>query len=327
VQSAARFALFPARAADSFLTMKRTNPSTRNSRGRAVASTADGHVRAVLMAALTGFALLTTALVVAPLAHGQVFNSQPYTAAPDPAVEQLRKRIEQLESDLRKATDRTEVLGAQLSDARRTADEANEGRKKLEADLAALLIRIETLEDAAGGAVSAGGGSAAAPTSLQTARSVDLTGSANNASPAPAPGAAAPVDLAAFPQDEEGFFNSAHALLLGGDFPASEQAFTSYLATYPKGAKAADAQYYLGESLLYQDNFADASGAYAKLIKSYPNSPNAATGMVKLARAMRGMGKTSDSCKTLDVMAKQFPKASAVAKQMAAQERQYAKCS
>ena len=258
------------------------------------------------MAALTGFALLTAAVVVAPLAHGQVFNSQPYTAAPDPAVEQLRQRIEQLESDLRKATDRTEVLGAQLS-------------------------RIETLEDAAGGAVSAGGGSAAAPTSLQSARSVDLTGSANNASPAPAPapaaGAAAPVDLAAFPQDEEGFFNSAHALLLGGDFPASEQAFTSYLANYPKGAKAADAQYYLGESLLYQDNFADASGAYAKLIKSYPNSPNAATGMVKLARAMRGMGKTSDSCKTLDVMAKQFPKASAVAKQMAAQERQYAKCS
>jgi tol-pal system protein YbgF len=324
VQSAARFALFLARAADSFLAMKRTNPTTRNSRARAVASAADGHVRAVLMAALTGFALLTAAVVVAPLAHGQVFNSQPYTAAPDPAVEQLRQRIEQLESDLRKATDRTEVLGAQLSDARRTADEANEGRKKLEADLAALLIRVETLEDAAGGPVSAGGGSAAAPTSLQTARSVDLTGSTNNASPAPA---AAAVDLAAFPQDEEGFFNSAHALLLGGDFPASQEAFTSYLAKYPKGAKAADAQYYLGESLLYQDNFADASGAYAKLIKSYPNSPNAATGMVKLARAMRGMGKTSDSCKTLDVMAKQFPKASAVAKQMAAQERQYAKCS
>ena len=73
----------------------------------------------------------------------------------------LEQRIAQLESDLRKATDRTEVLGAQLSDARRTADEANEGRKKLEADLAALLIRIETLEDAAGGAVAAGTGPAA----------------------------------------------------------------------------------------------------------------------------------------------------------------------
>jgi len=323
VQSAARFATFLARAADSFLTMQSKNPNTNSSRARAIAVTRDAHVRGVLMAAMTGLALFAAAVVVAPRAHGQVFNSQPYTAAPDPAVEQLRQRVEQLEADLRKATDRTEVLGAQLSDARRTAEEANNGRKKLETDLAALRDRIENLEDAAGGAVPAGGGSASVSTSLQTAQANGLASSVNNGAPAPAP----LVDLAALPQDEEGFFNSAHALLLGGDFPASEQAFTSYLTKFPKGAKAADAQYYLGESLLYQDNFADASGAYAKLIKTYPNSPNAATGMVKLARAMRGMGKTSDSCKTLDVMAKQFPKASAVAKQMAAQERQYAKCS
>ena len=274
------------------------------------------------MAAMTGLALVAAALVVAPRADAQVFNSQPYTAAPDPAVEQLRQRVEQLEADLRKATDRAEVLGAQLSDARRTAEEANDGRKKLETDLGALLGRVEMLEDAAGGAViTSGGGSASLSAPLQTAQASGLLNS--NASPAPAPR----VDIAALPQDEEGFFNSAHAMLLGGDFPGSEQAFTSFLAKYPKAAKAADAQYYLGESLLYQDNFADASGAYAKLIKTYPNSANAATGMVKLARAMRGMGKTADSCKTLDMMAKQFPKASAVAKQMAAQERQYAKCS
>lgn len=269
---------------------------------------------------LAGFAFLAAAFALTPHAHAQVFNSQPYTAAPDPAVEQLRQRVEQLENDLRKATDRAEVLGAQLSDARRVADEANARGKKLETDNATLLHRIENLEDAAGGAVSAGGGSASLPLPSQSA------GLSTNASPAPAPAAPA-VDLAALPQDEEGFFNSAHAMLLGGDFPASQQAFTSYLAKFPKGGKAADAQYYLGESLLYQDNFADATSAYAKLIKSYPNSPNAATGMVKLARAMRGMGKNTDSCKTLDMMSKQFPKASAVAKQMAAQERQYAKCS
>ena len=47
---------------------------------------------------------------------------------------------------------------------------------------------------------------------------------------------------------------------------------------------------------------------------------------MKLARAMRLMDKTTEACRTLDLMSKQFPKASAVAKQMAAQERQYAKC-
>ena len=305
--------------------MKRTQIYRRNSKAskaRAIAVP----VREIQFrwVALAGFAFLAAALALAPRAHAQVFNSQPYTAAPDPAVEQLRQRVEQLETDLRKATDRTEVLGAQLSDARRTADEANNRSKKLETDLAALLHRVENLEDAAGGAVATGGtGGGSAAITLPGAQSAGLS---NNASPAPAPANPA-VDLAALPQDEEGFFNSAHALLLGGDFAGSQQAFTSYLAKFPKGGKAADAQYYLGESLLYQDNFADATGAYAKLIKSYPNSSNAATGMVKLARAMRGMGKNADSCKTLDMMAKQFPKASAVAKQMAAQERQYAKCS
>ena len=298
--------------------MKRTQIYRRNIKARAIAVPV--RETRLMWVALAGFAFLAAAFAMTPRAHAQVFNSQPYTAAPDPAVEQLRQRVEQLENDLRKATDRAEVLGAQLSDARRVADEANERGKKLETENATLLHRIENLEDASGGAVSASGGSASLPLPSQSA------GLGANASPAPAPAAPA-VDLAALPQDEEGFFNSAHAMLLGGDFPGSQQAFTSYLAKFPKGAKAADAQYYLGESLLYQDNFADATSAYAKLIKSYPNSPNAATGMVKLARAMRGMGKNADSCKTLDMMSKQFPKASAVAKQMAAQERQYAKCS
>lgn len=326
MQSAARFATFLARAADSFLAMKRTQIYRRIPRARAIAApvreTRYGWVT------LAGFALLAAALMLAPRAHAQVFNSQPYTAAPDPAVEQLRSRVEQLETDLRKATDRAEVLGAQLSDARRIAEEANAGRKQAETDILALRDRIEMLEDASSGAAPAagaasvappapgGGGAAALPPAQQTAQAIDLNGSANPQ-----------VDLASFPQDEEGFFTSAHALLLGGDFPASQQAFTTYLAKYPKGAKSADAQYYLGESLLYQDNFAEAAGAYGALIKQYPNSPNAATGMVKLARAMRGMGKTADSCKTLEMMGKQFPKAPAVAKQLAAQERQYAKCS
>ena len=279
----------------------------------------NGAFRGAMMTVLTGFALLAAAIAVAPRAHGQVFSSQPYTAAPDPAVEQLRSRIEQLETDLRKATDRAEVLGAQLSDARRIAEEANTGRKKAETDLEALRTRVEALEDRATDA--AAGGAVLSPTSAPAIRAaeatVDLTAGAQGAR----------VDIAALPQDEEGFFNSAHALLLGGDFPGAQQAFTGFLGKYPKGSKTADAQYYLGESLLYQDNFTDAAGAYARLIKDYPTSSNAATGMVKLARAMRGMGKPADSCKTLDMMSKQFPKASAVAKQMAAQERQYAKCS
>jgi tol-pal system protein YbgF len=259
-------------------------------------------------------------VALAPRASAQVFSSTPYVAAPDPAVEQLRLRLDALETDLRKAVDQAETLGAQLSDARRIADQADAGRRKAEAEIELLRDRVETLEEQVQSAPQqrsdAGGG---------TSNSNRQVASAPAASPAPPP--APSIDTAALPQDEEGLFTESHALLIGGNFPGAEDAFSSYLSKFPKGKKAADAQYYLGESLLYQDNYADAASAYGKLIKEYPTSANAPTGLVKLARALRLMDKRTDACRTLDLMSKQFPKASAVAKQMAAQERQYAKCS
>ncbi len=293
--------------------MKRTDlRQVRRATAKAVAAPA----RQAMLAVLAGLAFLAAAIAVAPHAGAQVLSSTPYVAPPDPAVEQLRNRVEQLESDLRRATDRTEVLGAQLSDARRTAEEANAGRKKAEADLAMLSARVQALEDM----VTDGKNAGTAPTSFRAAEAtVNLTAPAQGAS-----GAA--VDLSLLPQDEEGFFKEAQTLLLDGKYPSAQEAFTTFLAKYGKSSKAADAQYYLGESLLYQDNYSEAAGAYGKLIKQYPNASKGPDGLVKLARSLRLMDKPTDACKTLDLMSKQFPKASAAAKQLASTERQRANC-
>jgi tol-pal system protein YbgF len=270
--------------------------------------------------ACAGAAFALTAL--APKAHAQVFSSQPYVAAPDPAVEQLRLRLEALENDLRKAIDQNENLGAQLGDARRIAEQADAGRRRAEAEIEVLKDRVETLEEMVGGLPQNDAGLVSRPAPGAPRAPQGLA-----AAPAPPAAPAAPaIDTAALPQDEEGLFTESHALLIGGNFAGAQDAFGAYLSKYPKGKKAADAQYYLGESLLYQDNYVDAAAAYGKLIKDHPASTNAPTGLVKLARAMRLMDKTNEACRTLDLMGKQFPKASAVAKQMAATERQYAKC-
>ena len=260
-----------------------------------------------------------TLVGLAPRADAQVFSSTPYVAGPDPAVEQLRMRLEALEGDLRKAVSQAESLGAQLGDARRVADQADAGRRRAEAELQLLKDRVETLEEIVNGEAQAG-----RMTSGSLLRA-PAAASPNQLAAAPPP-AQAMIDTAALPQDEEALFTESHAMLIGGNFPAAEEAFGLLLTKYPKGKKSSDAQYYLGEALLYQDNYAEAAAAYGKLIKEYPTSANAPTGLVKLARAMRLMDKTPEACRTLDLMGKQFPKASAVAKQMAAQERQYAKC-
>jgi hypothetical protein len=59
--------------------------------------------REAMLALLAGFAFLAAAIAVAPRAEGQVFSSQPYVAAPDPAVEELRNRLNAMENDLRQA--------------------------------------------------------------------------------------------------------------------------------------------------------------------------------------------------------------------------------
>ncbi len=267
-------------------------------------------------------------LALAPQAHAQVFSSTPYVAAPDPAVEQLRIRLEALEGDLRKAVDQAETLGAQLSDARRIAEAADAGRRRAEADIELLKDRVEALEEEVQGVPPPKGdaGLTSAPAPQSQSKPAQRTSTTAAPAAAPAPPAAPAFDTAALPQDEEGMFTESHALLIGGNFAGAENAFTGFLAKYPKSKNAADAQYYLGESLLYQDDYPAAAGAYGKLIKDYPTSSNAPTGLVKLARAMRLMDKRTEACRTLDLMGKNFPKASAVAKQMAAQERQYAKC-
>ncbi|RYZ09603.1 MAG: hypothetical protein EON61_12260, partial [Alphaproteobacteria bacterium] len=68
--------------------MKRTRIYRRNIKARAIAVPV--RETRLLWVALAGFAFLAAAFAMTPRAHAQVFNSQPYTAAPDPAVEQLR---------------------------------------------------------------------------------------------------------------------------------------------------------------------------------------------------------------------------------------------
>ena len=63
------------------------------------------------------------------------------------------------------------------------------------------------------------------------------------------------VDLAALPQDEDGFFNAARNAAAGGDYPGLRAgASRATSPSFPKARKPPTPSIYLGESLLYQDN-------------------------------------------------------------------------
>lgn len=298
---------------------------TRN-RSRAIALAArKSTAREAILALLAGSAFFAAAIAVAPKAEGQVFSSQPYVAAPDPAVEQLRGRIDQLEGELKRSTDRSERLAFELSQVRKQAEEATAGRKQAEESLGDLQRRMRALENLAGIEPQPGAaGASPSPTSIPAdGRAPSSSEATINLLPAVTGGASQQATL---PTDEEGLLKESKNLLLGGNYAAAQEGYTTFLARYGKSKNAHEAQYNLGESLLYQENYQEAASAYGKLLSAYPNSPNGPNALVKLARSLRLLKKPADACKTLALMGKQFPKASASAKQLADAERNKANC-
>ena len=297
-------------------------------RPRAIALAARRNsAREAILAILAGSAFLAAAIAVAPRAEGQVFSSQPYVAAPDPAVEQLRRRIDSLEAELKRSTDRSERLAFELSQVRKQAEEASAGRKQAEESLADLQRRMRALENLAGVEPQPQSDASAAPASGPgDSRVQSAEGNTINLLPAVTGGAASGAQSAGLPDDEEGLLKESKNLLLGGNYAGAQQGYTAFLARYGKSKNAHEAQYNLGESLLYQESYQEAAAAYGKLLSAYPNSPNGPNALVKLARSLRLLKKPADACKTLALMGKQFPKASASAKQLADAERQKANC-
>jgi tol-pal system protein YbgF len=299
-------------------------------RPRAIALAArKSTAREAILALLAGSAFVAAAVAVAPKAEGQVFSSQPYVAAPDPAIEQLRGRIDSLESELKRATDRSERLAFELSQVRKQAEEANAGRKTVEESLADLQRRMRALENLAGIEPQPQQQSSLSPAPTSgpgEARSEAAGGSTINLLPALTSGASGGAQSAGLPEDEEGLLKESKNLLLGGNYAAAQQGYTTFLAKYGKSKNAHEAQYNLGEALLYQESYQEAANAYGKLLSAYPNSSNGPNALVKLARSLRLLKKPADACKTLALMGKQFPKASAGAKQLADAERQKANC-
>lgn len=269
---------------------------------------------------------LLAAVILVPFAapaSAQVFGQAPYAPAPDAAMERLSSRLDTLEAELRSVTGRNEQLAFDLAATKRLAEAA-------EREIATLRARIDTLEAAPIASLGAGetGGPinpASGPAPGGTGGPINLAGSAA-ASAAANEALASRVDPASLPQDEAELMKEARNLLLEGDYPSAQQAFSLYLTSHSKGPSAGEAQYLLGEALLYQGSYPQAAEAYGKLLSDYPDSGRGPEGLVKLARSMRLMDKKREACQALGLMQTRFPNASNAAKTLASTERARAGC-
>jgi tol-pal system protein YbgF len=153
-------------------------------------------------------------------------------------------------------------------------------------------------------------GNARGATRNQTNNSAGLPGVDLGPSSAPrAAGGAQDSQQTASLGSEGDAYKIAYDHVLAGDYPLAEKEFSSYLAAYPKGSKAADASFWLGEAQYSQGKYTDSAKTFLNAHQTYGKSPKAPEMLLKLGMSLGQLDNAETACATLREVAKRYPNA------------------
>ncbi|MFC3207177.1 tol-pal system protein YbgF [Aquamicrobium soli] len=163
---------------------------------------------------------------------------------------------------------------------------------------------------------------------------IDAEGNTQSTTPDPAPAAKAQTGtsgnsvVAALPATDNAdeLYRNSYQFILSGDYGTAEQGFRDHISRFPKDAKAADAHYWLGESLLGQQKYRDAAEVFLAASKDYPKAKKAPDMLLKLGVSLVGLKQRDVACATFGEIGKRYPNASSALKARVKQERAQASC-
>ena len=136
------------------------------------------------------------------------------------------------------------------------------------------------------------------------------------------------TQVAALPStnDPDELYRNSYQFILSGDYPTAEQGFRDHISRFPKDAKAADAHYWLGESLLGQQKYRDAAEIFLAASKDYPKAKKAPDMLLKLGVSLVGLKQNDVACATFNEIGKRYPDVSGTLKERIKQEKALAAC-
>ena len=197
-------------------------------------------------------------------------------------------RVDDMEATVKSLNGTAETLAADLAAARRDLGAAQAQNR----DLLDRLARVESAQTA----LTVAGSSTAVPAA------------------------------ATAPSDPTQAFTAARALLDAGRFAEAGDAFEAYTVAHGSQPNAAEANYWLGETLYIRQNHGDAAQAYIVALKGWPKSSWAPDALIKLSNSLIALKQPAEACKTLGEFDRRYASAPAPVKTRARAARTQAKC-
>ncbi|HTY62075.1 MAG TPA: tol-pal system protein YbgF [Acidobacteriota bacterium] len=108
----------------------------------------------------------------------------------------------------------------------------------------------------------------------------------------------------------EGIYDRASGDLVRGNYDLAVQGFAAYLNSTPGGAKAANAQYGIGEAYYYQGKMQQAITAYTRILTDYPDSDLCASALYKRAKAELANKESENAIADLKEILERYPSSS-----------------
>ncbi|PKA41617.1 tol-pal system protein YbgF [Rhizobium sullae] len=121
-------------------------------------------------------------------------------------------------------------------------------------------------------------------------------------------------------------YKAAYGHVLSGDYAIAEEQFTQYIAQHPGSARAADANFWLGEALYSQGKFNEAAKTFLNAHKKYGSSEKAPEMLLKLGMSLAALDNNDTACATLKEVTKRYPKASRAVISKVASEQKRLSC-
>jgi tol-pal system protein YbgF len=189
---------------------------------------------------------------------------------PDPAVEALQARTDQLEQSLTALRGQVEVLTHDIDETKRQTAASHDAETELRGEVKALSDQLAKVQ---------------APPQAEVQPPPEQ-------GPPPAAGPSAP-------SGEGEAFRAAKAQLAGGDYAGAGDSLNGYLQQYGSAPHAREAYYLLGESYYVRSLYGDATTAYARALKDWPKTAWAPDATVKLSRALVSTNRADQACSAL----------------------------
>lgn len=121
-------------------------------------------------------------------------------------------------------------------------------------------------------------------------------------------------------------YRNAYEFLMAGDYKTAESGFRDYLVRFPEGEQAADASFWLGDSILQQGRHQEAAEIFLKANKDYPDSPKAPEMLLKLGVTLAAMKQKDIACATFEEVGARYPNLSNVVRERVKREQASVGC-